>query len=248
MVGSLASCLLARAVGFMSAPSRDDDLTDLLNAFAADPSLATPRDRFVDVDLLYARCRALVQRVKMRASGLAGLGTTDLLHRAWERTMLVQGSDAPAARWNSREHFFATLARATIESIIDERRRREAEKRGGGVEPRRLAELPEVPLDRRRPSPSSFDGEDRDALRQALDEFASIDPRACTVVVLRSFWEFSLAEIAASLGISVRSVNRDWLAARAWLAHRVRELQGDPAHRDGRGEGDPFGTRSRDPS
>ena len=246
MVVSPNACLLARAVGFMSAPSRDDDLTDLLNAFAAEPSLATPRDRFVDVELLYARCRALVQRVKARASGLAGLGTTDLLHRAWERTMLVQGAEAPAQRWNSREHFFATLAKATIESIIDERRRRDAEKRGGGVEPRRLAELPEVPADRRRSLPGPFDGEDRDALRQALDEFASIDPRACTVVVLRSFWEFSLAEIAASLGISVRSVNRDWLAARAWLAHRVRELQGDSTRRDGAGESAPFAAPDRD--
>ncbi len=162
--------------------------------------------------------------------------------------MLVQGSDAPAARWNSREHFFATLAKATIESIIDERRHREADKRGGGTEPRRLAEMPEVPVDRRRPESGPFDGEDRDALRRALDEFASIDPRACTVVVLRSFWEFSLAEIAVSLGISVRSVNRDWLAARAWLAHRVRELQGDPVGRDGDGERHPFGSRSQDPA
>ena len=61
-----------------------------------------------------------------------------------------------------------------------------------------------MPADRRRPESGPFDGEDRDALRRALDEFASIDPRACTVVVLRSFWEFSLAEIAVSLGISGR--------------------------------------------
>lgn len=230
----------------MSEPNRDVGLTDLLNAFAADPSIAPSQGGLVDVEALYARCRAIVKRVKARASGLAGLGTTDLLHRAWERTLLVQGPEPPVARWASREHFFATLAKATVDSIIDERRHREAEKRGGGVEPRRLSDLPEPPADRRRAGTGSgaFDGEDREALRRALDEFASIDPRACTVVVLRSFWEFTLEEIAASLGVSLRSVNRDWLAARAWLSKRVREIQGIPPDRASGAAGRSIGPES----
>jgi DNA-directed RNA polymerase specialized sigma24 family protein len=73
-----------------------------------------------------------------------------------------------------------------------------------------------------------MDEETRAALRQALDEFATIDPRACTVVTLRQFWEFSCAEIAASFGVTERTVNRDWRAARAWLARRVNQILGVP--------------------
>lgn len=231
----------------MADRNRAENLTDLLNAFAGDGSIVPEDGRGVDVEALYARCRAIVKRVKARASGLADFGTTDLLHRAWERTLLVQGSDSPARRWNSREHFFATLAKATVESIIDERRHRDADKRGGGVAPRQIATVPEPMLDRRRdPADLGFDGEDRAALRRAIDEFSSIDPRACTVVVLRSFWEFSVAEIAASLAISERSVNRDWLAARAWLAIRIREIEGLPPERSVDGAASPNDRQSSD--
>lgn len=231
----------------MADPDRVENLTDLLNAFAGDGSILLPERQGVDVEVLYERCRAIVKRVKARASGLADLGTTDLLHRAWERTLLVQGTESPAQRWKSREHFFATLAKATIESIIDERRHREAEKRGGGVAPRRIASIPEPMLDRRRDSEGlRFDGDDRASLRRALDEFTAIDPRACTVVVLRSFWEFTVPEIAASLGISERSVNRDWLAARAWLAKRIREIEGLPPDRSMNGVASPNDRQSHD--
>lgn len=232
----------------MADPDRAENLTDLLNAFAGDAAIVSPDGRGLEVEVLYERCRAIVKRVKMRASSLADFGTTDLLHRAWERTLLAQGDDAPARRWNSREHFFATLAKATVESIIDERRHREAEKRGGGQSPRRITQGPEPSGDRRRALDDGFDGEDRVTLRRALDEFAKIDPRACTVVVLRSFWEFSISEIAASLGISERSVNRDWLAARAWLGKRLRELDGQLPDRSPRGVSAPNDRQSGDSS
>jgi RNA polymerase sigma factor (TIGR02999 family) len=225
----------------MTHEDRDPSLTRLLNAhpLPQPSSGAAP-----EIEALYAQCRAVVKRVKSRSLGFGGLDTTDLLHRAWERTLLVQGQTAPAERWNSREHFFATLAKATVESIIDERRWRDADKRGGGARPSPIDELPEPAADRRRPTEAPWiEGDDRRALRQALDEFASIDPRACTVVVLRSFWAFSAGDVALSLGISERSVNRDWRAARAWLARRICEIQGIPLaaglHRDPEGDAGP---------
>lgn len=217
-----------------SAPGEDGDLTRLLNASPA----GSDADR--GIDALYARCREIVRRVKARNSGAHGLGTTDLLHRAWERTLLVNGGGGSASRWNSREHFFATLARATIESIIDERRYHLADKRGGGTAPRHLGEWDAPRAADGPPSASAVDFEDRAALGQALDEFASIDPRACTVVVLRIYWGIQIADIAASLGVSERSVNRDWLAARAWLSKRIGEIQGDPAASGGSGAQAPF--------
>jgi RNA polymerase sigma factor (TIGR02999 family) len=203
-------------------PTRDAELTDLLNAI--EPSKA----RGAVAGELYARCHALVRRVKGRGAGLGGIETTDLLHRALEKTLLAQRPAEPPLRWNSREHFFATLARATVEAIIDERRHRAALKRGGGVDPGSLVNRAEPAEDRRLGSVAvRADREDLGSLAAALEEFATIDPRACTVVVLRVYWELQICDIAESLGISERSVNRDWLAARAWLAKRLAELGQD---------------------
>jgi RNA polymerase sigma factor (TIGR02999 family) len=208
-----------------------NDLTTLLNAWGrVDASTVDgPSSPASGVDAIYERCRLLVRRVKRRASSLQDLDTTDLLHRAWERTLLAKGDLAPGDRWASREQFFASIARATIESIIDEARSRKALKRGGGRTTFHTGNGHEIPMDLRRGGPrDDMDEETRAALRQALDEFATIDPRACTVVTLRQFWEFSCAEIAASFGVTERTVNRDWRAARAWLARRVNQILGVP--------------------
>jgi RNA polymerase sigma factor (TIGR02999 family) len=221
----------------MSREDPDPSLTRALNAFSQERAEHASGDRPPELEALYAQCRAVVKRVKSRAQGLGGLDTTDLLHRAWERTLLVQGGASPEARWNSREHFFATLARATVEAIVDERRLQSALKRGGGLKPIAMANLPEQGIDHRRNGDSSaIDGEDRAALRQALAEFAAIDPRGCTVIVLRAFWGFRLGDIASSLGISERSVSRDWRAGRAWLAKRICEIQGVPLEFDRAGD------------
>jgi RNA polymerase sigma factor (TIGR02999 family) len=213
----------------MSKDDPDPSLTRVLNAFSRERGGDAPSPRPPEIEALYDHCRALVKRIKSQSLGFGGIDTTDLLHRAWERTLLAQGEASPADRWNSREHFFATVARATVAAIIDERRWRDAAKRGGGAKPLPIADLPEQGVDhRRRHALPAVDGEDRAALRQALDEFAAIDPRACTVVVLRAFWAFRLGDIARSLGVSERSVNRDWRAARAWLAKRICEIQGIP--------------------
>jgi len=205
----------------MAGANEDPSLTRLLNLASAGDGNA------LDIDALYERCRGLVRRVKAHAGSLDDLGTTDLLHRAWERTMLSHGDAKPSVHWQSREHFFATLAKATIQAIIDERRSRLTAKRGGRDRPRQSIDAAKESADRRLANGSSeFDAEDRAALRQSLDELGSIDPRACSVVILRHCWEFSPAEIAAALGVSERSIHRDWRAARAWLAKRVRELQG----------------------
>lgn len=207
----------------------DPSLTRALNAYSheRDGDAASPQPP--EIEALYAQCRAVVKRVKSRSLGFGDIDTTDLLHRAWERTLLVQGQASPADRWNSREHFFATVARATVEAIVDERRVRDAIKRGGGAAPMPMGGFPEPGVDHRRNGAlPSIDDEDRAALRQALEEFAAIDPRACTVVVLRAFWAFRLGDIALSLGISERSVSRDWRAARAWLSRRICEIQGIP--------------------
>lgn len=208
----------------------DPSLTRMLNSYSRQQAGEQSLSRPPEIEALYEQCREVVKRVKSRSSARGDMDTTDLLHRAWERTLLAQGSAPPADRWNSREHFFATLAKATIESIIDERRLVHARKRGDGVRPRRLGEVPEIEVDRRRgDADRRIDGEDRAALRQALDEFGAIDPRACTVVVLRAFWQFAAADIAAAIGVSERSVNRDWRAGRAWLARRVRQILGMPS-------------------
>lgn len=230
----------------MSDHSTDDNLTELLNRWGSRSAAGSESGTGVgdpEIEVLYGRCRALVQRVKRRASSLPGLDTTDLLHRAWERTLLLKGDDSPERRWNSREHFFATLVRSTIESVIDEARHRNARKRGGGSTPISTSQLSDPGEDRRRSEGAEpMDSEARAALHQALEEFARIDPRACTVITLLHFWEFAPREVAESLKVTERTVFRDARAARAWLARRVAQILdgdvGNPAREPGSQTGD----------
>lgn len=222
----------------------DDNLTELLNQWNSRSATDSGRGSDApEIEVLYGRCRVLVQRVKRRASSLSGLDTTDLLHRAWERTLLLQGDESPARRWNSREHFFATLVRSTIESVIDEARHRNARKRGGGTTPISASQLSDPGEDRRRLERAEpMDSETRAALHQALEEFARIDPRACTVITLPHFWEFAPREVAESLKVTERTVFRDARAARAWLARRIAQILdgdlGNPEREPGSQTGD----------
>ncbi len=224
----------------MSTRPEEDDLTTLLNRWSErdEQDFNAAGDHEAAVHRLYEQCRNLVRRVKRRSSSLTGLDTTDVLHRAWERTMLAKGDHPAERRWASRGQFFAFIARATVESIIDEARFRRAAKRGGAAVIRSASDLPQLSIDHRRgDGDGTADEETRIALRQALDEFAIIDPRACMVLTMQHFWGFSAAELAASLGITERTVFRDARAARVWVARRMHRLLGTDGAAGGEGSG-----------
>jgi RNA polymerase sigma factor (TIGR02999 family) len=158
--------------------------------------------------LVYEELRRLASYVRKNEAN-ATINSTALVHEAW---MKLQGSPQLAA--TSPTHFKGIATRAMRQILVDEARRRGARKRGGA------GEVSFVPLS------DSVDGmadwpEELLALDMALEELASFSPRQAQVVESRFFGGMDVSEIAALLGVSESSVERDWRAARAWLAGRI---------------------------
>jgi RNA polymerase sigma factor (TIGR02999 family) len=113
------------------------------------------------------------------------------------------------ARWQNRGHFFGVSAQMMRRVLVDIARRRRADRRGGPGAVR-------VPLDGI-DLPAREAGADLVAIDQALKGLAAEYPRHAQVVELRFFGGLSVEETALALGISARTVHKDWVFARAWL-------------------------------
>ena len=175
------------------------DLTTLLRAHAAgDPEAF---DRLVP--LVYEDLRRVARRQLRRGRPGAMLDTTGLVHEVWFK--LVDGLDVD---WQDRRHFLAVCARAMRQVIVDHARRMGAAKRGSGVAP---LELDESLL------PADADAERVLVVDHALDRLARRSPRLAQVVECRFFAGLSEGETAEALGVSLRTAQREWLRARAWL-------------------------------
>jgi len=180
------------------------DVTQLLDAAAAGDRQAAANV----LPLVYAELRALAAaRLAVEPAGHT-LQPTALVHEAYLRLV----GPADAERWVHRGHFFAAAAEAMRRILIDDARRKMANRHGGGfirhdLEPNLAAE----------PQPR----EDLIALDGALDQLAAEDPLKADLVKLRYFVGLSLAEAAAALGLSERTAGRHWRYARAWLRRAV---------------------------
>jgi RNA polymerase sigma factor (TIGR02999 family) len=138
------------------------------------------------------------------------LQATALVHEAYLR--LVGSGDEPL--WNSRGHFFAAAAQAMRRILVENARRKQSRKHGGG---RSREDFEEVQL------PAPEPREDLLALDEALNKLAEGNRAAADLVQLRYFAGLSLPEAAQALGISARTAGRIWAYARAWLR---REIEG----------------------
>ena len=139
----------------------------------------------------------------MRAEhGPRTLQPTALVHEAYLRLV-----DQSRVSWQGRTHFFAVGAEMIRRVLVDDARRRGAQKRGGRAG--------RVPLDAQDPADDS--GVDLLALDDALRKLAELDPRAARVVELRFFGGLREADAAAVLGVAESTVSDDWRTARAWL-------------------------------
>lgn len=153
-------------------------------------------------DPLFVQCydelRAMAARIR-RGQGPDSIEPTSLLHQAWLR--LPRQGD-----WRSEAHFMATAARAMRFILADRAREERAQKRGAGwlqVTLSRLSDRSGVV--------------DLLVLDESLDRLQTFDPRGADIVVLRCLGGLKHEEIAAALGVSRRTVEREWRAARAWL-------------------------------
>ena len=152
------------------------------------------------VPVVYEDLRRLARRQLGHEYGERTLSATALVHESY----LKLGAGALAA--NDRAHFLAIAARAMRQVLVDHARDRKAAKRGGGMwERTTLTDGAWV---------GDFDSDGVLVLDEAL---AELEPRQRQVVECRFFGGMEEQEIAAALGVSERTVHRDWVKARAWL-------------------------------
>lgn len=165
--------------------------------------------------LVYEQLRRVAHRqLKSEATGHT-LSTTGLVHEAW-----LKLADQKRTQWQDQAQFFAIAAGAMRRVLVDYARRHRAARRGGGpagAAPRRIS-LDEVEI------PAMVRADAIIALDEALDRLSRMDARLAQVVECRFFAGLTEAETAAALGVSQRTVAREWTVARAWLH---QELQGD---------------------
>ena len=135
------------------------------------------------------------------------LQPTALVHEAYLRLVGDENVE-----WQNRAHFFGAAARAMRRILIDRARYHAREKRGGGRE-REPLDAVDVELESR--------SVDLVALDEALVELEKRDPRMAEIVQLRFFGGLGVEEAAASLGVSERTIKREWSVARAWLYQRL---------------------------
>lgn len=157
----------------------------------------------------YEELRRLASTVR-RDDPSATLSPTALVNEAW---LKLAGSPPVASA--SRLHFKRIAARAMRQVLVEAARRRNASKRGAG---QAFAVTFDEPL-----ADAAISGSDLLALDVALDELARIHPRQATMVEARFFGGLDLGETATLLDVSEATILRDWRAARAWLAHELRQ-------------------------
>jgi RNA polymerase sigma-70 factor (ECF subfamily) len=156
--------------------------------------------------LVHAELRTLARAYMRRERRDHLLQATGLVNECYLRLV-----DTRQVRWQNRAHFFALSARLMRHILVDFARSRRYRKRAG--------EAQHVTLDEQRQGIEP--GRDLVALDDALKALASIDERKSRVVEMRFFGGLSHEETAVALGISAKTVMREWQVAKVWL---LREL------------------------
>ncbi|MFT3771251.1 MAG: sigma-70 family RNA polymerase sigma factor [Minicystis sp.] len=159
---------------------------------------------------VYVELRRLAAAQLARLRPGQTLQPTALVHEAY---MKLVGQADPG--WDGRRHFFGAAAEAMRELLVDHVRRKGAQKRGGGRAPESLEDS--LPIE---------DGDPRLddvlAVDAALTRLEAEHPRKARVAIMRYFGGLSDEEIAEGLGITTRTVERDWRFARAYLVDALQ--------------------------
>lgn len=183
---------------------RDADITTQLLAWSAGETSA----RESLFPLVYEELRRIAHRQLAREDAGHTLDTTALVHEAYLKLV-----DQTRAEWTDRSHFFAVASTAMRRILVDYARRYRTDKRGGA--PRRVS-LTDVMLVAEERADTLI------AVDDALTELARIDERLSRVVECRFFGGLTEEETAEILGVTARTVRRDWTKAKGWL-HRTLE-------------------------
>ena len=162
--------------------------------------------------LVYDELRKLARaRLARERQPHQTLQPTALVHEAWLRL-----THDEKRKWNDRTHFFAAAAEAMRRILVDNVRRKRAERHGGSLE---RVEMPD--------NACAVAGNDDQilAVNEALETLAAQDKQKAELVKLRYFVGMTIEEAADVLGISVATAYRHWAYARAWLARQISAQQ-----------------------
>src|SRR5579862_3867729 len=163
------------------------------------------------IPLVYQELRKLAGFYLRNQRAGHTLQPTALVHEVYLR---LAGQETPV--WNNRDHFFASTARIMRNLLVDHARARSRKKREGGMDQGSLEQGVLLP---------SPDPEDVLALDSALDRLAEIDARAARVVELRYFVGLNTQEVADAMGVTTKTIQRDWNLAKTWLQAELGSLK-----------------------
>lgn len=160
------------------------------------------------VSLVYPELRRIARAYMRTERGEHTLQPTALINEAWIRLV-----DQTRVDWRDRTHFFGVAASMMRRVLVDHARQRLADKRGGG---QKKLSIDWVEL--------QAGGEKLNevlSVHEALQRLDGIDARLAKIVELRYFAGMDVDETAVALGISPRTVDREWSMARAWLSTQL---------------------------
>jgi RNA polymerase sigma factor (TIGR02999 family) len=162
---------------------------------------------------IYGELRSLAERLFRRERRNHTLEPTALVHEAWLKLAAQERMD-----WEGRQQVLAIGAQAMRRILVDHARARRREKRGGDRAPVELTD--DLSTDPMPGGPRLLD------LEGALSRLERLDPRQAKVVELRFFAGLGVREVARELDLSVRTVEADWTAAKAWLRRELNDRDG----------------------
>jgi RNA polymerase sigma factor (TIGR02999 family) len=165
--------------------------------------------------LTYEELHRIAERHLLRERRDHTLSATALVHEAYVKLI-----DQTRVEWRDRGHFFAVASQACRRILVDYARKRHAQKRGGVAVRVTLED-----------GIGSVDEQTEEvlALHEALERLAELDPRLARLVELRYFGGLSEEETAEAMGVSDRTVRRDWVKAKAWLYNELFGERGPDA-------------------
>ncbi|CAN0400220.1 unnamed protein product [Laminaria digitata] len=186
----------------------DESIRTSITALLSD--LKTGEEPVIDhwIPHIYEELREMAHRQLAGEHGARTLQTTALVHEAYMRLV-----DDTQVSKRGRAYFFASASRTMRRVLVDQARKRNADKRGAGVSP--------VSLDEAQIAIDDFASNLLD-LDQALEELSALSPRQAQVIECRFFGGLGVKETANALNISERTARNDWTIARAWLHRRLK--------------------------